>query len=509
MMWSVPGLPTFQRFAPLNKLLQRSNVIFYKMRREDIQGIVPVILLLMMRTNVYAQHLQQNTDNAESVAHGTKSATDTSSFLYACKKGHFNGNFRYFFMASDNKPGLTDYYANAIGGGIKYETALYKGFQFGVGGYFIFNIGSSDLTKPDPTTRQSNRYEIGLFDIQDPGNKNNINRLEELYIKYNWKKSQLVFGKQLINTPFINLQDGRMRPTAVGGLYGAVKDIKNTKIEGGFIYQVSPRSTVRWFKVGESIGINPQGINVDGRKSDYAGNVKSNGIALIGVTHAINHHLSFKMWDVFVENIFNTTMLQADFSYPLSNDNSLTAGFQYIRQDAIKDGGNSIPSKAYFNKNGKSNVWGAAAGWKNNYWQASVNYTRITDDGRFLMPREWGREPLFTFLPRERNDGFGDLDAYLAKASYTTPGTHVKIETGLGYYDLPDVHNYAMNKYGMPSYVQFNVDARYYFKGLLKGLEADFLFVHKWKKGDTYGNDQYEINKVNFSLWHLIFNYNF
>lgn len=476
------------------------------MRREGIQCIVLAIIFLIIRGNV---HAQQKTDNPDSATHANISAADTGSFLYAFKKGHFHGNFRYFFMASDNKPGLTDYYANAIGGGIKYETAPYKGFQFGVGGYFIFNIGSSDLTKPDPKTGQPNRYETGLFDIQDPANKNNIDRLEELYIKYSWKKSHLAFGKQLINTPFINLQDGRMRPTEVGGVYGEVNDIKNTKMEGGFIYQVSPRSTVEWFKVGASIGVNPQGVNAEGGKSDYAGNLKSKGIVLLGITHAINNNLSFKVWDVFVENIFNTTLLQADFSYPLSKENSLTAGLQYIRQDAIKDGGNSIASKAYFDKNGKSNVWGATAGWKNNHWQASLNYTRITDDGRFLMPREWGREPLFTFLPRERNDGFGDLNAYLVKAAYNIPKGFLKLETGLGYYDLPDIKNYALNKYSIPSYVQFNFDAVYSYKGLLKGLETRFLFVHKWKKGDTYGTDKYEINKVNFSLWNLIFNYNF
>lgn len=476
------------------------------MRREGVMWIGLAIILLIIHFNLHAQHPQQKIANPSDIKNP---AVDTGSVLYAFKKGHFHGNFRYFFMASDNKPGLTDYYANAIGGGIKYETAPYKGFQFGVGGYFIFNIGSSDLTKADPKTGQQNRYEIGLFDIQNPANKNNIDRLEELYLKYSWKKSNVVFGKQLINTPFINLQDGRMRSTEVGGLYGKINDFRNTKIEGGFIYQVSPRSTVDWFKVGESIGVNPQGVNVEGGKSDYAGNLQSKGIVLLGITHAINNNLSFKVWDVFVENIFNTTLLQADFSYPLSKDNSLTAGLQYIRQDAINDGGNSIASKAYFDKNGKSNVWGATAGWKNNHWQASLNYTRITDDGRFLMPREWGREPLFTFLPRERNDGFGDLNAYLVKAAYRIPKRFLKLETGLGCYDLPEIKNYALNKYSMPSYVQFNFDVAYTYQGLLQGLETRFLFVYKWREGDTYGNDKFEINKVNFSLWNLIFNYNF
>ena len=59
------------------------------------------------------------------------------------------------------------------------------------GGFFIFNIGSSDLSKADLTTKQINRYEIGLFDIENASNKNDIDRLEELYLKYNFKKAAL------------------------------------------------------------------------------------------------------------------------------------------------------------------------------------------------------------------------------------------------------------------------------------------------------------------------------
>ena len=84
---------------------------------------------------------------------------DTSSLLYAFKSGTVNGHFRYFFMSTDNAKGLTNFYANAAGGGIRYETAKYKGFQFAVSGFYIFNIGSSDLEKNDLLTGLGSRYE--------------------------------------------------------------------------------------------------------------------------------------------------------------------------------------------------------------------------------------------------------------------------------------------------------------------------------------------------------------
>ena len=35
-----------------------------------------------------------------------------------------------------------------------------------------------------------------------------------------------------------------------------------------------------------------------------------------------------------------------------------------------------------------------------------------------LLPREWGRDPFYTFLPRERNEGLGDVHALMAQWNY-------------------------------------------------------------------------------------------
>ena len=485
-------------------------VRLYSTERKEtmIKNVTVLLAAITISLSAAAQHQEIHERPALS-KEKQQLKEDTTSLLYTFKKGRIYGHFRYFLMATDNARELSDYYANAVGGGIKYETAPFKGFQFGVSSFFVFNIGSSDLSIPDPKTNQANRYEIGLFDVEDPSNKNDINRLEELYLKYSWKRSHITFGKQLINTPFINLQDGRMRPTEVSGLYGEINHNKNTKIEGGYLYQLSPRSTIKWYKTGESIGLYPSGVNTEGTKSDYAGNLESKGIAMLGVTQKFGKKLSIKAWDLFVENIFNSALLQADYNYSLGNNGNLVSGLQYIRQDAVRDGGNEDATKAYFEKGSHSHAFGAKLGWENQRWQTSFNYTRITADGRYLMPREWGRDPFFTFLPRERNEGFGDVNAYVVGAGYSIPKARLKLQAGIGYYDLPEVTNFALNKYGMPSYTQINMDIRHEFSGFLKGLGAQFLFVYKGKSGNTYENDKNVINKVDMSSWNLVFNYHF
>lgn len=466
--------------------------------------------MAIVYTGLTASAQHQDVPGKPELWRGKQNQTeDTTSLLHAFKKGQIHGHFRYYFMATDNKAGLSDYYANAIGGGIKYETAPFKRFQFGVSGFFVFNIGSSDLARPDPKTNQLNRYELGLFDVEDPTNRRDIDRLEELYLKYSWKQSHITFGKQLINTPFINLQDGRMRPTEVGGLYGEINDIKNTKIEGGYLYEMSPRSTVEWYKVGESIGLYPQGVNPDGTKSDHGGNLESKGIGILGVSYKFGKNLSAKVCNVYVDNIFNSVLLQADYSYPLNDKSKLIAGLQYVRQDAVKDGGNEDASKTYFTRGSFSQTFGAKFGWENKRWQTSLNYNRITADGRYLMPREWGRDPFFTFLPRERNDGLGDVHAIVFKAGYSIPKLRLKTQAAFGHFDLPQVTNFALNKYGVPSYTQLNIDVRHEFEGFMKGLEAQLLYIYKGQSGNSYGNDKYVINKVSMGLWNFVLNYHF
>jgi len=473
-----------------------------------MKRLLMAAVMLLIGDIIYAQH--QDMDDRKEV-HGdeTVDTGDSRSFLSAFKKGHFNGHFRYFFMSTQNQKGLTDYYANAVGGGLRYETAKFHGFQFAVGGFYTYNIGSSDLGKTDSVTGQSNRYEIALFDVEDPNNKNDIDRLEELYLKYNFRNSKIIIGKQLVNTPFMNLQDSRMRPTGVDAVWIEYNEIKKLKVEAGWIFSISPRSTTKWYDIGESIGVYPAGVNIDGTKSGYHDNLTSKGVFLVGSHIDLGSRVRLHAWNLFAENIFNTALLQTDISFPLSNNATVYTAAQLIRQDAVNNGGHKDAANTYFEKDGKALTFGAKAGWKNKRWETSVNFNRITRDGRYLMPREWGQEPFFTYLSRERNEGLGGVTAVMGRVQYSVPKTRIKSSVAGGYYKLPDVKNYRLNKYGVPSYIHLRADLQYSFSGIMKGMDAQFLVVSKLRQGESYNNKNFEFNKVDMVQYNLVLNYLF
>lgn len=434
---------------------------------------------------------------------------DSLSILSAFKHGHVNGHFRYFFMHTNNAETLTDYYANAAGGGIRFETASFHGFRFAVGGSYVFNIASSDLTQPDSMTGVPNRYEIGLFDIAHPENTDGIDRLEELYLSYHFGESEVIFGRQFINTPFLNLQDGRMRPGAVEGFTLRLNDLKWARIESGFIYAMSPRSTSSWYTVENTFGLYSSGVNPDGSKSNYKGNTHTPGIAYIGATSKWAGKHTLKAWDVIVPDVMNTAMIEWGFVTRCSLAAKFVSGIQFIRQDAMGDGGSDEPGQDYFPEGSRSWVVSAKAGINKDRIETSLQYSRITGDGRYLMPREWGRDPMYTFMPRERNEGYGDVHAIVARVLIKELARGFSLGGALGYFDLPDVTNTRLNKYGMPSYVQANLDLRYTFKGLFEGLDIQYLLAAKINAGDTHGNLKYVINKVDMQSHNLVMNFHF
>lgn len=474
-----------------------------------MKGFIPFLLtFLSYFSPMRAQETQPHVPYPahEPPAPPEKKAT---SLLEAFEHGHFHGHFRTYFMATDNTRQLSDYHAWAAGGGLHFNSAPWHGFNFGIGGVFNFNLASSDLGAKDSLTGAVNRYEIGLFDVEDPYNRNDLDRIEELWIRYQWKKSRITVGQQALQTPFINHQDGRMRPTAEAGAWLEFNEWKNTKLEGGWLWGISPRSTVEWYDIGESIGLYPKGLNPDGTGSGYPENLESKGIALFGISRQMGENIKLQLWNQYVENIFNTAFLQADFTQPLKNGHKFLAGLQLTHQDALEHGGNEDTGKTYFQKGGQSNIVSARAGWQRGNWQALAAYTRITADGRFLSPREWGREPFYTFMPRERVEGSGDSHSITGRVNWQTDNKKLRLEAAYGHFYLPDVKNSALNKYAFPSFNQFNFDVRYAFGGTLEGLKAQFLYVWKGRIGEVYDNDKFVINRVDMSLFNLILNYTY
>lgn len=464
-----------------------------------VRSALSGIAFLLMTLSAAAQQDELDIPRSDTLRKG-------SALNEMMQNGTLEGRFRQYTMFTINDGALSDYHAQAFGGSLGFSSRRYKNFQFRMSGAYTFDLWSADLTGNDPISGQPNRYEVGLFDVTNVRGDNQVAFLQTFQLNYerNAGRTRIIFGKQDINTPFINPQDGRMHPGMVEGLWGIHRTTQGVRYEGGYLYRVLPRSTANWYGIGESIGLYPVGRDVEGRPSLYAGNTRTAGIFAGSASVPLVGKWRITAWDVFAENIFNTGMLHLERG---TREDKWMWGAMAIRQDRVNNGGNAVDSLAYFQH---AASWTFSTRFRMVHgpfrWQA--NYTRITAEGRYLMPREWGRDPMYTFIPRERNEGLGDLHATsLNLILHTKNGWRVQGDAG--FYWLPAPTDFRLNKYNFPAYQHYGLNAQYRFRGSWQGLAVQVIYLVKLPLTDDPLTAQQTFNKVDMHHGNVIINYAF
>ena len=429
------------------------------------------------------------------------------SLRNSLKGGQVSGYWRSFYMATVNADDLKNWNALATGGLLKYETGSFKNFSIGIGYYTSHNLNISNLANRDNASNKESRYEAGLFDVQDLENRE-IHVLGELYLKYKNLKNEIKLGRMKLKTPYLNPEDGRMIPTLEQGLWYSGTPNKQLKYNLGWITHIAPRSYSKFETVSNSIGIYPTGLNPDGSRSGYYRNLSSLGIGVASL-QVKKEKWGIDIWDYFVENIFNTAYLKGYYQTKTELLPVKISG-QYLIQNKINNGGNDSPALSYVHDD-LAMVWGAQIQTKlPKGCLVSFNYNQITDHGRFLFPREWGRESLFTFQKRERQEGFGDTKSWVvdvARSWNLKNESEITVKIGYGQYYRPDARDFEVNKYAMPANDQFNLDLFYHFSGPFKGLNFEYLVTYKGALNDTYENPNFIINKVDMWNHNFVLNY--
>jgi hypothetical protein len=423
------------------------------------------------------------------------------------KSGKVDFHIKSFFMSTLNKGDLLNYSTLASGAGIGYTSPEWKGFEARFSGFFTFQIFENNIRIADPTTGAGNRYEILLYDMNDLTNTNRLDRLEELFIAYRINRLKFTLGRQKIITPMLNEQDNRMRPNVFGGL-SAIYSGFNYKLTAMWINSVTIRGTVDWYSIEESYGVYPFGRNPFGQPSDYKGNISSKGIGMLGFQF-YKSGLTAQAWNYHADNVFNMSFAQSDYSFNVGGKTNLHLGLQGFYQFAVKDGGNPDPGRAFILPDEKGFGGGSKVGLFSGRHYVSLNFLGISDKGRFLFPREWGRETLYASLSRERYEGSGDMQAWVLKYDLITPVDGLFAQLGAGTVNHSDMNVFKTNKYGIPSYYHFSGMLDFKFKEFLEGLNLQLLVINKKSKnGDTLP-DQLKINRVDMWNLNLVMDYRF
>jgi hypothetical protein len=421
-------------------------------------------------------------------------------------KGYFEFHKRSFAMSTINEGGLHDYFTVAAGAGLGYYSPSFHNFHLGFSGFFVFQLYQHNLHVDDPNTGKGSRYEHQLYDLNHVKNSNDLDRLEEFYITYERKNLKFELGRQKVESPLLNENDNRMRPNIFSGLTAKYKT-EHLKLLAGWFIAETIRGTIHWYKIDHTFGIYNQGRNPLGDTMTYKGNITTNGIGVLGAEYEKNHW-ELQAWNYTSENVFNLTFAQVDYELELEKT-SLHFGAQGLYQYALNNGGNTNPSLSYILPDEQAFAIGSRFGITYNAHELTMNYFGISDQGRYLFPREWGREKFYASLTREIFEGYGGLNAYVLKYKFNPSEKNYWLSLGAGYIDQPNINNVRLNKYGLDDYYHFTGTFDYKFKGYLEGLDIKCVVIYKKEANEGSMNYREKMNKVDMINLNLIVDYRF
>ena len=465
---------------------------------------IGLIFLLISLFSAFSNHLLAS-ENTLSPSPIPDTSFTKRTFKEWSKSGEFEFHWRTFFMSTLNKGELLDYSALGTGAGLGYSSPHFKGFQVVFSGFFVFQLHEHNITIADPITDGVNRYELTLFDMNDLENRTDLDRLEELFFRYERKGFVFTFGRQKFSSPLLNMQDNRMRPNIFSGIHANYKWNNWEFLAAGF-HAMTIRGTLDWYSVEESLGVYPFGRSPFGVSSDYKGNIRSKGIGVLGIKQK-GQKVKSELWNYTAENIFNLSFAQSEYRDSLFGL-QWTIGAQCFYQMPLNFGGNEDPLQAFIVPGQQTFGLGGKIETKLGKHTVSLNNLHISDRGRFLFPREWGREIFFASLPRERFEGNGGVNAYTLKYSLNLPRHDWVLNFGASTVYVPDMNNVMLNKYGMPAYHHLILGVDHGLAGFFDGLHLRFLAVNKIAQNRNIP-DIYRINRVDMWQFNFVVDYLF
>jgi len=413
------------------------------------------------------------------------------NILEAFHHGHLKGQVRDYTMLTVNKGGGKDYFAQAIGASLHYETAEFYGLSIGLKGIFIHRVFSNDL--------EGARFERQLFDLENPTNYNELDRLEELYFNYRFKGITAQLGKMDVKSPIVNKHDGRMKPKMYSGIMGRWNFKKKHDFRLYYLSKASPRSTVEWFNLSNAIGIYNNGFDRAGDPLHYHGKLNTKSLVLFGYEGNLFASTKLKLWDYYLENLINTTQVDIEQSFGEKYEVKL----MYLGQLRVVRGGNK-QNELYVGDGQLTHVVSALA--EANLAVATLDLmgTYVFDKGQYLFPRELGVDPFYTSITRNWIEGLSDA----AALGIGVKKQYRNWDFKLSYVHLESQNDFSKNKYMELSNEQLNVDVVKHFHHVLEGLDLRFLYVLKHSGGElpSYAN---VVNRTNYHHVNLIMNFNF
>ena len=329
--------------------------------------------------------------------------------------GSVEGRIRLYHVLAPSyvKSGRAEDYAidgSTIGGYLRYNTPLYKGFGATTAVYYAAGTGFNN--KRDFNTIMA----AGRFLTADYSNKAVVG---ELNLHYKDNTHYAILGHFKVDSPLTNAIYTYMPNMYEAFLYEN-SSLESTKITIAQIEKMAygTRAPVEFGLIGEVTrtggttqnGLNTKGDFIDIEKQTLAdNNVRTNGITALGIENSSLADTKIRMWDFYAHDIINMFYLDAVYK-PKNAYLPYSISAQYLRVDSI---GKDLADKWLESKSAYLYGLKATLKYGKSFFYLAYNHS---GDAKLLNP--WSGDPAYTSSFFSKNAYRANVDAYKIGFNY-------------------------------------------------------------------------------------------
>lgn len=376
------------------------------------------------------------------------------------------GNIRSYFQTRD-LDGQADVSVYSLGGKLKFETGSFMGFKAGTAFYMAndFDVNRGELSSQN-----------GLLPVST------LSTFGEAYLQYDNGTTLFRFGRQKINTPFMNPSDAHIVPVTYFGYLLENNSFEHFEFTAIHVTEIKLRQNDLFEDTGQfltnRLGITPS---------------NTAGTTVFGIGWE-KDNLKVEGWEYYLPDLFNLLYIQADIKFPeisgLQPFLSLQAGKQF---DVGENLLGNVDATA-FGVNLGIKAGPAKLAYAFNYLPKNEGNFR---NGGFLSPYTFATDALYT----------NSLDGGLTlKDSAFVGGAHkwtVNFEVGETIWsELSYTYFDIVKSVGGKDSREIDIDLIYRFQGSLKGLSLRnrLAFVESDRKSENLIENRLQAQYVFDSL---------
>jgi hypothetical protein len=366
-------------------------------------------------------------------------ANSTPAFF---EQSTLSGNIRSYFQTKDFDT-QADVSAYSLGGKLKFETGLFKGWKAGTAFYWANDFGV-------------NRDDLALQNGLLPST---LNTFGEAYLQYDSGATLARFGRQKIDTPFMNPSDAFIAPVTYFGYSLTNNSFKHFEFTAMHVTEVKVRQVNTFEDTGQfltkRLGVTP---------------TNTTGTSVLGVQWE-NDNIKLEGWEYHLPDLFNMVFFQANMNFAKMSGMKPFLAFQAGHQFDIGDNLLGNVNASAFGINFGAAMEGTRLAYAFNYLPKNPGNFR---NGAFLSPYSFATDALYTNsldggLTLKNSAFVGGAHKWTANFEFNET---IWSELSYTYFDL-------IKSVGGQDSREINVDVIYKFQGSLKGLSLRnrFAFV--------------------------------